>query len=51
VVDELCLTTAALVAGEGPHLLGPITPQELSLTSLVYDDPGVLLSRWAVVRS
>jgi riboflavin biosynthesis pyrimidine reductase len=51
VVDELCLTTAAVAAGEGPHLLGSLTPQGLSLTSLVYDDPGVLLARWAVVRS
>jgi riboflavin biosynthesis pyrimidine reductase len=51
VVDELCLTTAALAAGEGPRLLGQITPRELRLESLVLDDPGVLLARWAVVRS
>jgi riboflavin biosynthesis pyrimidine reductase len=51
VVDELCLTTAALAAGEGPHLLGKITPQDLRLESLIHDDPGVLLARWAVVRS
>ena len=51
VVDELCLTTAALAAGEGPGLLGKITPRDLRLESLVHDDPGVLLARWAVVRS
>jgi riboflavin biosynthesis pyrimidine reductase len=51
VIDELCLTTAPLAVGEGPHLLGELAPQALSLTSLVHDDPGVLLGRWAVVRS
>lgn len=51
VVDELCLTTAPLVAGEGPHLLGAVHPRRLTLLSLVHDDPGVLLARWGVVRS
>ncbi|MCW2599091.1 MAG: ribD [Frankiales bacterium] len=52
VVDELCLTTAAMVVGEGPHLLGSLVePQGLRMLSLVHDDPGVLLSRWAVLGS
>lgn len=52
VVDELCLTTAPLGVGEGPHLLGGLAaPQDLRLVSLIHDDPGVLLARWAVVRS
>lgn len=51
VVDELCLTTAPTVVGDGPRLLGAAPATDLRLTSLVYDDPGVLLARWAVVRS
>ncbi len=51
VVDELCLTTSPLVAGPGPALLGTVDPVGLVLTSLVHDDPGVLLARWSVVRS
>ncbi|MCW2587388.1 MAG: bifunctional deaminase-reductase domain protein [Frankiales bacterium] len=51
VVDELCLTTSPTAVGHGPHLLGPAPRTDLSLLSLVHDDPGVLLSRWAVVRS
>ena len=49
VVDELCLTTAPTAAGDGPHLLGEMPRAELRLVSLVHDDPGVLLSRWAVL--
>lgn len=51
VVDELCLTTSPLVVGDGPHLLGAVPTTGLELVSLVHDDPGVLLARWAVVRS
>ncbi|MCU1593980.1 MAG: bifunctional deaminase-reductase domain protein [Frankiales bacterium] len=51
VVDELCLTTSPLLAGAGPHLIGDLEVRQLELRSLVYDDPGVLLGRWAVVRS
>jgi riboflavin biosynthesis pyrimidine reductase len=51
VVDELCLTTAPALVADGPHLLGDLPAQELSLVSLLTDDPGVLLARWAVVRS
>jgi 5-amino-6-(5-phosphoribosylamino)uracil reductase len=52
VVDELCLTTAPKAVGEAPHLLGRLpAPQDLRLLSLLHDDPGVLLARWAVVRS
>lgn len=52
VVDELCLTTSPLAVGDGKHLVGDLgAPRELQLLSLVHDDPGVLLARWAVVRS
>lgn len=51
VVDELCLTTSPQAVGEGPHLLGRVPVTGLELLSLVHDDPGVLLSRWSVVRS
>lgn len=52
VVDELCLTTAPLAVGDAPRLLGALPgARDLRLLSLAYDDPGVLLSRWAVVRS
>ncbi len=52
VVDELCLTTAPKAVGQAPHLLGGLSvPVDLRLVSLVHDDPGVLLSRWAVVPS
>ena len=50
VVDELCLTTSPQLLGVGPQLLHEIAPVQLSLTSLIVDDPGVLLARWAVVR-
>lgn len=50
-VDELCLTTSPLAVGDGPHLLGEVPRTELELVSLVHDEPGVLLARWAVVRS
>lgn len=51
-VDEICLTTSPMAVGNGPRLLGPVPgPVRLELRSLVYDDPGVLLQRWAVVRS
>lgn len=51
VLDELCLTTAPTAIGDGPGLLGTVTPQALQLVSLVHNDPGVLLARWRVVRS
>ena len=52
VVDELCLTTAPKAVGQSPHLLGQLpAPVDLRLLSLVHEDPGVLLSRWAVVPS
>ena len=51
VVDELCLTTSPTAVGEGPHLLGAVPRTSLTLVSLVYEDPGVLLARWSVVRS
>ena len=51
VIDELCLTTAPMAIGNGPHLLGPVPTTGLRLLSLVHDDPGVLLCRWAVVPS
>ena len=50
-VDELFLTSAPTVVGDGPRLLSAAAHTSLSLTSLVVDDPGVLLGRWAVVRS
>ena len=51
VVDELCLTTSPTAVGEGPHLLGEVPRTSLRLTSLIQQDPGVLLARWSVVRS
>jgi len=51
VVDELCLTTSPTLLGEAPGLLGLVPRTDLRLASLVYDDPGVLLARWSVVRS
>ena len=52
VVDEVCLTTSPQLVGEGPRLVGALgAPVQLSLSALVHDDPGVLLGRWAVVRS
>jgi riboflavin biosynthesis pyrimidine reductase len=50
-VDELCLTTAPAVVGDGPHLLTGRVDARLELASLVVADPGVLLGRWTVVRS
>lgn len=50
-VDELFLTVAPTALGAGPRLLSDAAPTELALRSLVVDDPGVLLGRWAVVRS
>ena len=50
-VDELFLTTAPVVIGEGPLLLTAAAPAGLVLQSLILDDPGVLLARWSVVRS
>lgn len=52
LVDELCLTTTHVLAGDGPRLAEGLTrPVDLRLTQLVHDDPGVLLGRWAVVPS
>ena len=52
LVDELCLTTAPLLVGEGLRLVAWLErPVSLSLTSLIHDDPGVMLARWSVVRS
>lgn len=49
VVDELCLTTSPKGVGVAPHLLGQLaTPVDLRLLSLMHDDPGVLMARWAV---
>ena len=50
-VDELFLTTAPLVVGDGPRLLTGAAPTGFGLRSLIVDDPGVLLGRWSVVRS
>lgn len=50
VVDELCLTTSPSLVGDGPHLLGEVPRADLRLVSLVHDDPGVLLARWAVLH-
>ena len=50
-VDELFLTAAPTVVGDGPRLLSGPALTSLSLTSLIADDPGVLLGRWSVVRS
>lgn len=50
-VDELFLTTAPRAVGEGARLLTAPAPTGLELRSLIVDDPGVLLTRWAVVRS
>lgn len=52
LVDELCLTSSPLLVGGGHRLVGGLTaPVGLELTSLVHDDPGVLLGRWSVVPS
>lgn len=52
LVDELFLTTSPQLVGTGPYLLhGLDAPYPLRLVSLIHDDPGVLLGRWAVVRS
>ena len=52
VVDELCLTVSPMLVGDGPHLVGSLRePVDLELTSLLHDDPGVLLGRWSVVPS
>jgi len=52
LVDELCLTTSPQLVGEGPRLVDNLGGQvDLSLVSLIHDDPGVLLGRWSVVRS
>ena len=50
-VDELFLTSAPTVVGQGPRLLSSAVPTALQLRSLIADDPGVLLGRWSVVRS
>jgi riboflavin biosynthesis pyrimidine reductase len=51
VVDELFLTTAPALVGDGPGLLTGSSRAGLVLRSLIVDDPGVLLGRWAVVPS
>jgi riboflavin biosynthesis pyrimidine reductase len=52
LVDELALTSAHLLVGDGPRLVEQLpAPVSLALTHLVHDDPGVLLGRWAVVPS
>lgn len=52
LVDELCLTTTHVLAGAGPRLVeGLARPLQLALRTLVHEDPGVLVGRWAVVRS
>jgi riboflavin biosynthesis pyrimidine reductase len=51
VVDELFLTTAPARVGDGPGLLTGSSRAGLVLRSLIVDDPGVLLGRWAVVPS
>ena len=53
LVDELCLTHAPVLAGSQPPLLTRAlpTPAQLSLVSLLHDEPGLLLARWSVVRS
>jgi riboflavin biosynthesis pyrimidine reductase len=51
VVDELFLTTAPALVGEGPPLLSGAAGASLALRSLVLDEPGVLLGRWGVVPS
>lgn len=49
LVDELCLTTSPQLVGAGPSLTGPIDqPTAATLTSLVLDEPGVLLARWSL---
>ena len=50
-VDELFLTTAPVVVGDGARLLTGPAPTGFGLRSLIVDDPGVLLARWAVVPS
>jgi 5-amino-6-(5-phosphoribosylamino)uracil reductase len=50
-VDELFLTTAPLAVGDGAPLLSGAAPTALEMRSLIVDDPGVLLTRWAVVPS
>lgn len=51
LVDELCLTTAAVLVGVAPGLLPAALPrpQRLRLRSLVDGGDGVLLSRYALV--
>ncbi|MDP9182492.1 MAG: dihydrofolate reductase family protein [Actinomycetota bacterium] len=52
VLDELCLTVSPMVVGEGPRLVSSLRePVDLELTSLIHEDPGVVLGRWSVVRS
>jgi riboflavin biosynthesis pyrimidine reductase len=51
VVDELFLTAAPALVGEGNRLLSGPARTTLTLRSLIVDDPGVLLGRWSVVRS
>ena len=51
VVDELFLTTAPVVVGDGAPLLTGPAPTGFGLRSLIVDDPGVLLTRWSVVPS
>jgi len=50
-VDELFLTTAPVVVGDGARLLTGPAPTGFGLRSLIVDDPGVLLTRWSVVPS
>lgn len=50
-VDDLFLTTAPVVVGEGAQLLTGPAPTGFGLRSLIADDPGVLLARWTVVPS
>ncbi|MCU1588567.1 MAG: putative 5-amino-6-(5-phosphoribosylamino)uracil reductase RibD [Frankiales bacterium] len=49
VVDELCLTTSPQLVGTERHLVGSLAaPVDLRLETLLHDEPGVLLTRWAV---
>jgi riboflavin biosynthesis pyrimidine reductase len=53
LVDELCLTTAAVLLGTAPTLLvAPLpAPRALRLVHLVDGGDGSLLTRWAVSRA
>jgi len=50
LVTEVCLTSAHLLVGAGPRLVGELAaPRDLRLVTLVHDSPGVLIGRWSVV--